>query len=90
MNKLKLSTLIIFSALFFSSCHKDNEDARVYKATLTMNAQQAVPTNPSTATGTILVDYDQRTSYLNYSAEWSGLTDTLRSMHIHGVFRSRR
>ncbi len=85
MNKLKFSTLFILSALFiFSSCDKENKDARVYTATLTLNAQQEVPTNPSTATGTALVDYDQKTSYLNYSVEWSGLTDTLRLMHIHG------
>ncbi len=85
MIKLKFSTLFILTALFiFSSCDKENKDARVYTATLTINAQQEVPTNPSTATGTIIVDYDQKTSYLNYSAEWSGLTDSLRAMHIHG------
>ncbi len=85
MNKLKFSTLFILNALFiFSSCDKENKDARVYTATLTINAQQEVPTNPSTATGTITVDYNQKTSYLNFSAEWSGLTDSLRAMHIHG------
>lgn len=85
MIKLKFYTVFIFSALItFSSCDKEKKDARVYTATLTINAQQEVPTNPSTATGTIAVDYDQKTSYLNFSAEWSGLTDTLRQMHIHG------
>ncbi len=85
MTKLKFSILFILSALFiFSACEKEKKDARVYTATLTLNAQQEVPTNPSTATGTISVNYDQKTSYLNYSAEWSGLTDTLRGMHIHG------
>jgi hypothetical protein len=85
MIKLKLNALFILSAFFaFSSCDKENKDARVYTATLTINAQQEVPTNPSTATGTITVDYNQITSYLNFSAEWSGLTDSLRAMHIHG------
>ncbi|MDQ3683956.1 MAG: CHRD domain-containing protein [Bacteroidota bacterium] len=85
MIKLKFSTLFILSAfLIFSSCDREKKDARVYSAILTINAQQEVPTNPSTATGTIIVNYDQKTSYLNFSAEWSGLTDSLRAMHIHG------
>ncbi|MFN2438759.1 MAG: CHRD domain-containing protein [Chitinophagaceae bacterium] len=84
MNKLKLTTLILSAIFTFSACDKENDDARVYKATLTLNAQQEVPTNPSTATGTAIVEYDQKTSYLNYNVEWSGLTDTLRLMHIHG------
>ena len=85
MIKLKFSTLFILSALFvFSSCDKEDKDARVYTTTVIMNAQQEVPTNSSTATGTVSVNYDQITSYLNFSAEWSGLTDTLRAMHIRG------
>ncbi|HVE62147.1 MAG TPA: CHRD domain-containing protein [Chitinophagaceae bacterium] len=84
MNTLKLTTLILCALFTLSACEKDNDDARVYRATLTLNAQQEVPTNPSTATGTAVVDYDQKTSYLNYTVEWSGLTDTLRLMHIHG------
>ena len=53
-----------------------------YSLSATINAAQEVPTNASTATGSMTGNYDNSTNILSYSIAYTGLTPT--SMHFHG------
>ena len=84
MRVKQLAAAIIITAITFTACEKRNVAEGTETATITMSGTQEVPPNNSTATGTINAVYDRATKTLTYSASWSGLTDTLTGMHIHG------
>ena len=49
----------------------------------TFSGLQEVPANTSTATGTVVGNYDQRSSLLAIKINYAGLTDTAKLAHIH-------
>ncbi len=54
-----------------------------YSLSATINAAQEVPTNASTATGSMTGHYDNSTNILSYNIPYSGL-GTVTAMHFHG------
>lgn len=50
-----------------------------------MSGAQETPPNPSTATGSMDVSYSKAIKVLSYKVTWSGLTDSVLLMHIHGL-----
>lgn len=52
---------------------------------LPLNANQEVPANNSTASGTAEVTYNKDTKMLTYTLKWKGLTDKPTMAHIHGT-----
>jgi CHRD domain len=90
MTKIKLTALpiLIFSAItLLVSCHRDDiEPQSTYsKSGLVMSGAQEVPANPSPAIGSMDVSYSKLSRTLTYKVTWSGLTDSLSLMHIHGL-----
>ncbi len=57
----------------------------VSKTGLPLGADQEVPANASTATGTADVSYNKESQMLTYTVNWSGLTDKPTMAHIHGT-----
>ena len=55
------------------------------KTGLQMKADQEVPANNSTASGTADVTYNKDTKMLTYTLNWSGLTGKATMAHIHGT-----
>lgn len=55
------------------------------KKGLPLGADQEVPANNSTATGTMDIAYDKDKHVLTYTVNWSGLTDAPTMAHIHGT-----
>ncbi len=49
-----------------------------------MSSSQEVPTNSSTATGTVNVTFNKQTKDLTYTVTWSGLSAPASAMHFHG------
>jgi len=86
--KLTAITSILFSVLLSqSSCEKDGDKKvqRDYSKTgIVMSGAQETPGNPSAATGSMDVFYSKETRILSYTVSWSGLTDSVMLMHIHG------
>ena len=92
-NVLNRKAPIIITAAFLLSicvspgCKKDDAPPAVdHDYTLGGNASSAqeVPTNTSTATGSITGTYNDETNILNYSITWTGLTGTANAAHFHG------
>ena len=87
--KLTAYTLSLFSFLLsITACEKDDEKKKTtdYSRTnIVMSGAQEVPANPSTATGSMDVFYSKATKTLTYTVRWSGLTDSVLLMHIHGL-----
>ena len=55
------------------------------KTGLILSANNEVPVNNSTGTGTADVKYDKNTKMLTYTVNWSGLTEKPNMAHIHGT-----
>ena len=92
MKLLKLAVLpVSLSVLFLiSSCEPDAEQKKVtdfQKAGIIMSpAQEPQGLNvPSSGSGILNVFYTKETRTLSYSATWSGLSDSVTAMHIHGL-----
>lgn len=91
MNKIKLTALpiIIFSAIIvLGSCRRDDiESESTYSRTgiVMSGAQENNPLNTSTAIGSMDVSYSKLSRTLTYKVSWSGLTDSVSLMHIHGL-----
>lgn len=88
MTNLKKLILPVLCSFFiiFSACKKDPEvDPVVRKSGLLVNTSQEVPavTN-SNATGTMDVTYNKTTRLLTYNVNWTALSDSIVSSHIHG------
>lgn len=91
---MKLIKLTALSSLLFvfvtgiTSCEKNAEKKKTtdYEKTgIIMSGAQETPAVPSTAIGSMDVFYSKETRTLTYKVTWSGLTDSLSLMHIHGL-----
>lgn len=93
MNWLKLtasSICVLGAAALLTSCEPNAEQKRTTdfekKGIILSPAQEpqglAVP---SSALGTMDVFYSKETRTLSYSITWSGLTDSVMLMHMHGL-----
>lgn len=91
---MKLIKLTALSSLFFlfafglSSCEKAAEEKKITdfeKKGIIMSGAQETPSVPSSALGSMNVFYSKETRMLTYKVTWSGLTDSLSLMHIHGL-----
>jgi CHRD domain len=91
---MKLIKLTALSSLLFvflpgmTSCEKNAEKKKTtdYEKTgIIMSGAQETPVVPSSALGTMDVFYSKETRTLTYKVTWSGLTDSLSLMHIHGL-----
>jgi len=88
--KLTAFTTILFAiAISFVSCEKDAERKKTQeyiKSGIPMTAaQENNPANVSSALGTLDVYYAKNSKILSYKVTWSGLTDSVELMHIHGL-----
>lgn len=64
------------------SC-KDDEDEILEANSLPVRGTQQVPTNNSTATGTIDAKFNKSTNVLSYTVTWNNLTGAHEGMHFH-------
>ncbi len=87
--KLTALTSLLFVLVFsMTSCEKNAEKRTTtdYEKTgIIMSGAQETPAVPSPALGTMDVRYSKETRTLTYKVTWSGLTDSLSLMHIHGL-----
>lgn len=87
--KLTALTSLLFVLVFsMTSCEKNAEKRTTtdYEKTgIIMSGAQETPAVPSTALGTMDVLYSKETRTLSYKVTWSGLTDSVSLMHIHGL-----
>ena len=82
MLKNKVYLFLILIALGIVSCTPDAEE--VLEATnLPMKGTQVVPSNNSTATGSITAKYSKSTKVLSYTVTWSGLSSPLNGMRFY-------
>ena len=79
--------LLILPVTVLVSCKstEEVEQENIYFGTITMAGAQEVPPVTTSATGTIVADYNRLTRTLSYSIEFSGLTDSAVAAHIHGL-----
>ena len=91
MKGLRLTAYFSFivAILFaFSSCEKNSEKKKTTefeKKNIPMTGAQETPAVPSSALGSMDVYYSKETRILSYTVRWSGLTDSVMLMHIHGL-----
>lgn len=91
MKGLKLTALFSSSLLLIlatSSCERAAEERKTTdfeKKGILMTGAQEIPANASTALGSMDVFYSKETRTLTYTVFWSGLSDSLSLMHIHGL-----
>ncbi len=91
MKLIKLSafaSLLIVFVLGISSCKRAAEEKKITdysKNGIIMSGAQETPAVPSSALGTMDVFYSKDTRTLTYKVTWSGLSDSLSLMHIHGL-----
>jgi hypothetical protein len=87
MNKLNATAFVafLFTLVLATSCKKDPE-ARIYSnSNIQMSAGQAVPSNTTSATGTISASYNTTTKTLTYTVNYTGLTGAPTAIHVHGL-----
>lgn len=86
-NLFKLIVIAVVLTTLFSSCSKDDEDndndydITVFKATLVGSSE--VPSNPSTATGSTTLTFNESTKKFIAVTTYSGLTPN--AGHIHNA-----
>ena len=83
-----LSSLFFVSLLALTSCEKAAEEKKTTdyeKKGIVMSGAQETPAVPTSALGTMDVFYTKETRILTYTVNWSGLTDSVSLMHIHGL-----
>lgn len=91
MQLLKITFLtisLLAIVLSFTSCKKYSEKKKenlYLKTGIVLSGAQETPATPSTATGSLDVTYDKTSRTLTYKFTWSGLTDTITGIHIHGL-----
>ncbi|SNC75542.1 CHRD domain-containing protein [Hymenobacter gelipurpurascens] len=83
--KITALALLLMGSASFSACKKDDDNKPAASNTVqlkaTINAQQEVPTNNSTATGAMTGSYDKTTRVLTYTVTYQGITPL--AGHIH-------
>ena len=81
------ATLMV-SSVMLTSCDKDDEieDIDDDKYTLSGNATGAkeIPSNMSAAAATLTGTYDAGNNSLNYTINWTGLSNVATAAHFHG------
>ena len=91
---MKLFKLIALPFLLFAfvasmtSCEKNAEKKKVTeyeKKDIPLTGAQETPATPTSALGSMDVAYSKETRTLSYTVRWSGLTDSVMLMHIHGL-----
>lgn len=91
---MKLIKLTALSSLLFAftfgitSCEKAAEEKKTTdfeKKGIALTGAQENPAVPSSALGSMDVFYSKDTRTLTYNVTWSGLTDSVLLMHIHGL-----
>ena len=87
--KLTALSLLLFGfAVGITSCVKNDETKKVtnyQKSGIVLSGAQETPVVPSTSLGTMDVFYSKETRILTYTVRWSGLSDSVLLMHIHGL-----
>ncbi|MCO6460517.1 MAG: CHRD domain-containing protein [Saprospiraceae bacterium] len=80
----KNKVLLLFLLLSFSiiSCTPDAEEI-LEANNLPMKGTQVVPSNNSSATGTITAKYNKATRVLDYTVTWTGLSSDLNGMRFY-------
>ncbi len=91
MQLLKLtaiSSLLLVFATSLTSCEKEEEKKKngsLYSKTdIPITGAQSVPATPSGGSGALAVIYTKSAKSLNYTFNWTGLTDTITAIVIQG------
>jgi hypothetical protein len=82
--KITALALLLMGSASFSACKKDDDKpaaSNTVQLKATVNGQQEVPANTSTATGTMTGSYDKTTRVLTYTVTYQGITPA--AGHIH-------
>lgn len=76
----------LMTGLVFTSCDKDdvNDNEKMYTVSGNASGSQEIPTNAGTGTATLTGTFNARTNSLNYTINWTGLTNVLTAAHFHG------
>ncbi|MEN9549988.1 MAG: hypothetical protein RIR12_2579 [Bacteroidota bacterium] len=91
MRLIKLTafgSLILAGLVMLSSCEREAEEKKTYlyaKSGIVMSSAQETPAVSSAGLGTMDVSYTKKTKLLSYKVTWTGLTDSVTAMHIHGL-----
>jgi hypothetical protein len=91
MKLIKLTALPLLalgSLVILNSCESDAEMKKTTdfsKSGIVMSGAKETPAVPSAAIGKLDVFYTRETRTLTYTVTWSGLTDSVLLMHIHGL-----
>lgn len=83
-----LASLLFVFVLGISSCKRAAEEKKITdysKNGIILSGAQETPAVASSALGTMDVFYSKDTRTLTYKVTWSGLSDSLSLMHIHGL-----
>ncbi|MGZ3879826.1 MAG: CHRD domain-containing protein [Flavisolibacter sp.] len=73
---LLISSIVVMSALVFTSCKKDknNSTSQTYAISGTASGSQMVPSVSGNGSATITGTYDPNTRVLTYTTSWTGLS----------------
>lgn len=83
-----LASLLFVFVLGISSCKRAAEEKKITdysKNGIILSGAQETPAVASSALGSMDVFYSKDTRTLTYKVTWSGLSDSLSLMHIHGL-----
>jgi len=83
-----LSSLLFAFVISMASCEKEAEEKKTtnfQNSGILMTGAQETPPIATTALGSMDVFYSKETRTLSYKVTWSGLTDSVSLMHIHGL-----
>ncbi|MES1198029.1 MAG: CHRD domain-containing protein [Chitinophagaceae bacterium] len=79
---------VLMSSMLLMACSKDDNDNdnpnTMYNISGNASASQEVPANASTGTATLTGTYNAGNNSLNYTINWTGLTDVATVAHFHG------
>ena len=81
-----LATSLI-TCSFLVACDKDDEiddDDNMFTLSGNASGSQEIPSNTTTGTATLTGSYNRSTNSLNYTINWTGLTNNLAAAHFHG------
>ena len=73
-----------FVTLTLAGCGQMRPSQKMQIFETSMSASQEVPPNPSTATGSAEVQFNENTNKLTWKVTYSGLTGPATAGHIHG------
>ena len=88
MKSSKRDFLLIFVFTFiFLGCKKDDPvvECVLVKDNLPIAGSQEVPSNTSTASGKLAINFDTCNNLLKFTVTWTGLSGNPVGAHIHGT-----